>query len=99
MSACILDDGVPVTPLSVSLMFVALYDVVFCFAGPSNCYKVVKMIMERNLQPVIVFSFSKRECEAYALQMAKLDFNTGTGQLMFSYLLACFEQMIEEDML
>ncbi|XP_062509279.1 exosome RNA helicase MTR4-like [Corticium candelabrum] len=44
--------------------------------GPSNCYKVVKMIMERNLQPVIVFSFSKRECEAYALQMSKLDFNT-----------------------
>lgn len=33
------------------------------------------MIMDRSLQPVIVFSFSKRECEAYALQMSKLDFN------------------------
>ena len=37
------------------------------------------MTMERNLQPVIVFSFSKRDCEAYALQMSKLDFNSGKG--------------------
>ena len=42
----------------------------------SNCFKIVKMIMERQFAPVIVFSFSKKECEAYALQMAKLDFNT-----------------------
>lgn len=41
-----------------------------------DLYKLVKMIMERNLAPVIVFSFSKKECEAYALQIAKLDFNT-----------------------
>lgn len=40
-------------------------------------FKIVKMIMERNFQPVIIFSFSKKDCEAYALQMTKLDFNTG----------------------
>lgn len=45
--------------------------------GPSSVFKIVKMIMERNFQPVIIFSFSKKECEAYALQVAKLDFNTG----------------------
>ncbi|XP_036833528.1 exosome RNA helicase MTR4 isoform X2 [Oncorhynchus mykiss] len=44
--------------------------------GPSNVFKIVKMIMERNFQPVIIFSFSKKECEAYALQVSKLDFNT-----------------------
>ena len=44
----------------------------------SSCFKIVKMIMERQFAPVIVFSFSKKECEAYALQMAKLDFNTRT---------------------
>ncbi|QQP38558.1 Superkiller viralicidic activity 2like 2like, partial [Caligus rogercresseyi] len=32
----------------------------------NNCYKIVKMIMERSFAP---------ECEAYAMQMAKLDFN------------------------
>jgi ATP-dependent RNA helicase DOB1 len=44
--------------------------------GPSDLYKIVSMIMERSYHPVIVFSFSKRECEALALQMSKLDFNT-----------------------
>ncbi|XP_034048328.1 exosome RNA helicase MTR4 [Thalassophryne amazonica] len=43
--------------------------------GPSSVFKIVKMIMERNFQPVIIFSFSKKECEVYALQVAKLDFN------------------------
>ncbi|KAK3602043.1 hypothetical protein CHS0354_021137 [Potamilus streckersoni] len=42
----------------------------------SNCFKIVKMIMERKFAPVIVFSFSRKDCEAYALQMSKLDFNT-----------------------
>ena len=43
--------------------------------GPSDIYKIVKMIMQKSYHPVIVFSFSKRECEAYALQMAQLAFN------------------------
>lgn len=34
------------------------------------------MIMERQFAPVICFSFSKKDCEAYALQMSKLDFNS-----------------------
>ncbi|KAK5900351.1 hypothetical protein CgunFtcFv8_025315 [Champsocephalus gunnari] len=50
--------------------------------GPSSVFKIVKMIMERNFQPVIIFSFSKKECEAYALQVAKLDFNTDEEKRM-----------------
>lgn len=46
------------------------------FKGETNCFRIIKMIMERNFAPVIVFSFSKKDCEAYALQMAKLEFNT-----------------------
>lgn len=45
-------------------------------ASQTNIFKIVKMIMERNFAPVIIFSFSKKECELYAMQMAKLDFNT-----------------------
>lgn len=41
----------------------------------TSCFKIVKMIMERNFAPVIIFSFSKKDCELYAMQMAKLDFN------------------------
>lgn len=44
--------------------------------GQSNIFKMVKMIMERNFAPVIIFSFSKKDCETYALQMSKLDLNT-----------------------
>ncbi|KAF9511630.1 hypothetical protein BS47DRAFT_1372965 [Hydnum rufescens UP504] len=44
--------------------------------GPSDIYKIVKMILARAYNPVIIFSFSKRDCEALALQMVKLEFNS-----------------------
>ena len=37
--------------------------------------KIIKLIMTNGLSPCIVFSFSKKECELYALHMAKMDFN------------------------
>ncbi|MCE3050348.1 Helix-loop-helix protein 2 [Datura stramonium] len=45
-------------------------------SGVSDIYKIVKIIMERKFQPVIIFSFSKIECEEHAMSMSKLDFNT-----------------------
>lgn len=45
--------------------------------GPSDIYRIIKMVMMKNYHPVIVFSFSKRECESNAMQMSKLDFNDG----------------------
>eukprot|EP00899_Mesostigma_viride_P016139 jgi/Mesvir1/24526/Mv21867-RA.1 len=42
---------------------------------PSDIFKLVKMIMSRNFDPAIIFSFSKRECETLALQMSTLDLN------------------------
>jgi len=42
----------------------------------SDIYKIVQLIMTRGLNPVIIFAFSKRECEHLAMQMSKLDFNT-----------------------
>lgn len=46
-------------------------------AGQTDIFKIIKMIMERDFAPVIVFSFSKKECELYATQMTKMDFNSG----------------------
>ncbi len=40
--------------------------------------------MVKNYNPVIVFAFSKRECEALALQMSKLEFNTEDEKEMVS---------------
>ncbi|THD29083.1 Superkiller viralicidic activity 2 2 [Fasciola hepatica] len=42
------------------------------------CAKLVKLVMDQNLEPLIVFSFSKVDCEFYATQMNKMDFNTDT---------------------
>ncbi|KAF5398215.1 ATP-dependent RNA helicase DOB1 [Paragonimus heterotremus] len=42
------------------------------------CAKLVKLVMDQNLEPLIVFSFSKIDCEYYATQMNKMDFNTDT---------------------
>ncbi|KAF8841476.1 antiviral helicase [Paxillus ammoniavirescens] len=44
--------------------------------GPSDISKIIKMIMLKNYNPVIVFAFSKRECEALALTMSKFEFNS-----------------------
>lgn len=41
------------------------------------CHKLIKMAMENDLAPVIVFSFSKKDCENYATQLSRMDFNTG----------------------
>jgi ATP-dependent RNA helicase DOB1 len=58
----------------------------------SDIYKIVKMIMIKSYNPVIVFSFSKRECENYALQMSALTFNDETEKAMVTKV---FESAIE----
>ncbi|KAF8316179.1 antiviral helicase [Clavulina sp. PMI_390] len=50
--------------------------------GPSDIYKIVKMIIAKNYNPVIIFSFSKRDCEALALQMAKIECTTSDESAM-----------------
>lgn len=48
--------------------------------GNSDIQKIVKMIMHKNYNPVIVFAFSKRECEGLAMSMVKMEFNTTEEQ-------------------
>lgn len=64
----------------------------------SDLYKIVKMIMTKNYQPVIVFSFSKRECESNAMQVSKLDFNLEEEKkLVQSVFSNAIESLSEED--
>ncbi|THU90410.1 antiviral helicase [Dendrothele bispora CBS 962.96] len=46
----------------------------------SDISRIIKMIMVKNYNPVIVFSFSKRECEGNALAMSKFEFNNTDEQ-------------------
>ena len=39
----------------------------------AELYKIVKMIVDKKFDPVIVFSFSKKEVEGYAIAMSKMD--------------------------
>ncbi|OQV13156.1 Superkiller viralicidic activity 2-like 2 [Hypsibius exemplaris] len=45
-------------------------------SGASDVTKLVQMVMERNYEPAIVFSFNRRECEQLAMSLHKMDFNT-----------------------
>lgn len=66
--------------------------------GQSSIFKIVIMIMERNFAPVIIFSFSKKDCEIYAMQMAKLDFNsTDEKKLVDEVFNNAMEVLSEED--
>ncbi|KZW01328.1 antiviral helicase [Exidia glandulosa HHB12029] len=50
----------------------------------SDISKIVKMILLKNYHPVIIFAFSKRDCEALALNMSKVEINTKEEQEMVS---------------
>jgi len=66
--------------------------------GPSDIYKIVKMIMMKNYNPVIVFSFSKSHCESYALQMSNLSFNDPSEKTMVDKVFNnAIEMLSEED--
>lgn len=59
----------------------------FLLGSENNVIQIVRLVKHRSLEPIIVFSFSKKECEIYALQLAKFDFTT--GMLIFSKFLGC----------
>lgn len=67
------------------------------FIGKTNIFKIVKMIMEKSFAPVIIFSFSKKDCEAYAMQMAKLDFNTTEEKRLVDELFNNAMDVLSED--
>jgi len=56
------------------------------------------MIMVKNYNPVIVFSFSKRECEGNALAMSKFEFNnTDEQELVANIFNNAIENLSPED--
>lgn len=53
----------------------------------SDLFKLMKMVLERNYDPLIVFSFSKKNCEQLALQLAKMEINSDEEKQMVEYIL------------
>lgn len=65
--------------------------------GPSDIYKIVRMIMERHYEPVIIFSFSKRECEQHALTMSKLDFSNDDEKKLIEQIFSNAMEALSDD--
>ncbi|KAI0407819.1 rRNA-processing arch domain-containing protein [Xylaria palmicola] len=64
----------------------------------ADIQKIVKMIMSKNFNPVIVFSFSKRECEMFALHTSKYAFNDDSEKAMVRKVFtSAIESLSEED--
>jgi superfamily II RNA helicase len=42
----------------------------------NDIQKIVKLIKDRRFEPVVVFSFNRRECEQYATSLRSLDLCT-----------------------
>jgi ATP-dependent RNA helicase DOB1 len=65
--------------------------------GPSDIYKIVRMIMERHYEPVIIFSFSKKECESNALTMSKLDFSNEDEKKLIDQIFSNAMEALSDD--
>ena len=63
-----------------------------------DLFKIIQLIMEKQLDPCIVFSFSKKDCEAYAMLTSKLDFNDeNEKKLIETVFNSALEALAEED--
>lgn len=63
----------------------------------SDIFKMVKMIIQRQYDPVICFSFSKRECEFLAMQMAKMDLNNEDEKVNIETIFWSAMDMLSDD--
>ena len=66
----------------------------------ADLVRIVDMVMSRNYDPVIVFSFSKRECEVYAnsLMRKNFDFNDSNAKQAITQIFrAAIENLSEDD--
>jgi ATP-dependent RNA helicase DOB1 len=66
--------------------------------GKSDIHKLIKMVLDRRYDPVIVFAFSKRECEALSGQMGEVDcLGEDEKALVDSVFWSAMEALNEED--
>lgn len=63
----------------------------------SDIFKLVKMLIQRQYDPVILFSFSKRECEFLAMQMAKMDLNGDDEKMNIETIFWSAMDMLSDD--
>lgn len=63
----------------------------------SDVSRLINMIVERNLDPAIIFSFSKNECESLADQVSMLEVNTSEEKQMVHAIYDSAIDVLNED--
>ncbi len=64
----------------------------------SDISKIIRMIIKKNFQPVIVFNFSKREVEALALKISDSKFNSPDQEAMVKHVFdSALKSLSDED--
>jgi len=63
----------------------------------SDLYNIVKLVMERGLNPVIIFSFSKKDCEKYALDLHREDYTDDVEKDLISQVFSNAIESLSED--
>jgi ATP-dependent RNA helicase DOB1 len=63
----------------------------------ADLHRIVKLIMDRNLNPVIVFSFSKKDCEKYALALNREDYTDDVEKDLISQVYTNAIESLGED--
>ena len=60
--------------------------------------KLINLIVSKGLEPCIVFSFSKRECETYSMSLKNCDFNSENERDSISKIFSnAIDTLAEED--
>ena len=59
--------------------------------------KLINLIVNKGLDPCIVFSFSKRECEQYANSLKGCDFNNEDEKAKIDYIYNTAIQTLSEE--
>ena len=63
----------------------------------ADLLRIVKLIMTRNMDPVIIFSFSKKDCEKYALALNQEDFTDDVEKDLISQVYTNAIESLSED--
>lgn len=63
----------------------------------ADLHRIVNLIMMRNLDPVIIFSFSKKDCEKYALALNQEDFTVDVEKDLISQVYTNAIESLSED--
>ncbi|KAK7414646.1 ATP-dependent RNA helicase mtr4 [Neonectria punicea] len=66
--------------------------------GGSDISKIIRMTVKKKFNPVIVFNFSKRECENMAMTISSLSFNDDSEKAMVKKVFtSAIESLSEQD--